>query len=127
LRTDAAYRLDACTLPVGNYVYTARTNRGSGTLEVSGAFSVEPFALEAANLTASHNLLYTLSANTGGSMYSPDQVEQLATDLLNGTPLKPVSYSTEELSPVLNLPWIFVLLLVLLSLEWLLRKRSGGY
>jgi hypothetical protein len=127
LRTDAAYRLDAGTLPVGNYVYTARTNRGSGTLEASGAFSVEPFALEAANLTANHNLLYTLSANTGGNMYTPDQVEQLATDLLNGTPLKPVSYSTEELSPVLNLPWIFVLLLVFLSLEWLLRKRSGGY
>jgi hypothetical protein len=31
------------------------------------------------------------------------------------------------MSPVLNLKWLFFLLLLLLGTEWLLRKRAGIY
>lgn len=126
-RTDNAYRLDAGILPVGSYTYHAKVNRGGELFEDRGRFSIEPFALEAGNLTANHNLLYTISANTGGSMYYTDQLVDLSSTLLNDRPLKPVSYSTEVLSSVLNLRWPFVLLLLLLSVEWFLRKRSGSY
>ncbi len=126
-RTDNAYRLDAGVLPVGNYTYRATVNRAGEKFEETGGFSVEPFALEAANLTADHNLLYTLSSNSGGAMFYPNDLSGLRDALTKGNQLKPVSYTTEILSSVLNLRWPFFIILLLLSVEWFLRKRSGAY
>ncbi len=127
-RTEKAYRLDAGFFPVGNYSFTASVQRGSDTFEERGNFIVKPFALEASSLTADHNLLFNISNSGGGAMVYPSQaVEELSLALLTENPLKPVSYSTEVLSPVIDLEWILVVLLILLSVEWFARKRAGVY
>ncbi|MFT6997904.1 MAG: hypothetical protein ACJAQ4_001661, partial [Cryomorphaceae bacterium] len=41
--------------------------------------------------------------------------------------LKPVSYSNEIFSSILNFRWIFFILLILLSAEWFIRKYLGRY
>ncbi len=127
-RTAQAYRLDAGYFPVGNYTFVASAKRGSEILEERGNFIVKPFALEAASLTADHRLLYNLANSSGGIMtYPNDAVADLSNALLTDKPLKPTSYTTEILSPVLNFKWIFALLLALVSIEWFARKRSGIY
>lgn len=127
-RTATGYRLDAGLFPVGTYTFTARTQRGGETLEERGSFVVKQFALEAASTAANHDLLFNLAATTGGAMYYPDEaVDALANLLLLEKPLKATSYTTETMSPVLNLKWLFFLLLLLLGTEWLLRKRAGIY
>ena len=126
-RTDVGYRLDAGVLPVGTYTYTAGVDHNSQRLTDSGSLVIRPFALEAADLTANHNLLNAISEGTGGKMYYPNDLEQLVEDIKTSKTMQPVSYTTEILSSFLNFKWPFFLILILLSTEWFIRKRSGHY
>ena len=122
------YRLDAGVLPVGSYSYTARVNRGGKNYEDSGRFIVRTFALESADLTADHNLLRAISANTGGRMYTEENTADLIDHLTRaGQVLKPISHTSQVLKSLLDFKWIFFILLAFLSIEWFLRKRSGYY
>ena len=126
-RTEQAYRLDAGILPVGNYTFTASTQRNGENHTDKGRIVIRPFALEGAELTARHNLLHTLSEATGGIMVYTEDVDELVNTIKASKKMKPVSYSTEILSSFLNFKWPFFLILALLSIEWFIRKRSGHY
>lgn len=126
-RTSSAYRLDAGSLPVGNYNYTASTSRGGARLAESGQITVKPYALEGASLTANHNLLYALAEASNGKVFYPSESGEIKNYLDQTAQLKPVSYTTEVFDSILNLKWLFVLILALLSAEWFMRKRSGNY
>jgi hypothetical protein len=41
--------------------------------------------------------------------------------------VKTITYTTRKLNDLINIGWILLALLALLSLEWFLRKRSGSY
>jgi len=41
--------------------------------------------------------------------------------------IKPVLYEQRSTRPLIDLKWIFFLLLFLLSLEWFIRKWQGAY
>lgn len=126
-RTDVGYRLDAGVLPIGTYAYTASVDQNSERLTDSGSLIIRPFALEAAELTANHNLLNAISEGTGGKMFYPNEVDELVKEIKAAKSMQPVSYTTEILSSFLNFKWPFFLILALLSIEWFIRKRSGHY
>lgn len=126
-KTSNAYRLDAGQLPVGEYTYQAKVTRDGEELKESGEFSIAAIQMEASNSVADHQLLFNLANRNGGTMVYANEVEQLA-QLIEGTEeIVPVSYTKTELADLLNLKWIFFLILGLLSLEWFLRKRNGAY
>jgi hypothetical protein len=125
--SNTGYRLDAGALPVGNYNYTASVVNNGETLSETGSFAVLPFALEGASLTANHQMLYNISSQTGGQLYTPAQVDELVEGLLNSDQVQARSFSTEVLKSVMHFKWIFFLLLLLLSSEWIVRKRAGHY
>lgn len=127
-RTLEAYRLDVGSLPAGNYTYEAFLNRKGERMSDSGSFGVKPFALEGARLRADHQTLNLISVNSGGELYYPGNVSELIQRLNEGQgELKPVSYSNEIFSSILNFRWIFFILLILLSAEWFIRKYLGRY
>jgi hypothetical protein len=55
-------------------------------------------------------------------MLSPDQLERLPQLLKERDDLKTVVYSHTRYTELLSLPWLFVLLVLLLSVEWAVRK-----
>ena len=55
------------------------------------------------------------------------KVYPCCTILLKNKNIVSVSYTNEKFSDLIGLKWIFFLLLTLLSIEWFVRKRSGGY
>jgi len=126
-RTDRAYRLDAGSLPVGTYSYTAEVNRAGTQYTDRGSFSIQPFELEGANLRANHQLLFNIAENSGGQMVYPDNISSSIDALKKSERATPVSYSTEILSSLLNLGWPLFLIIVLLGIEWFIRKRTGHY
>ncbi|MCH2198795.1 MAG: hypothetical protein MK081_08420 [Flavobacteriales bacterium] len=126
-RNGDFYRLDAGLLPVGDYNWEATTIIGGRNYSERGSLSIAPVQLEMATTTADHKLLYQLAIDNGGDMVYPDQVAQLATMIEESGNAVAVSYERKKLSDLINLPWILGLILLLLSLEWLLRKRSGSY
>lgn len=126
-RTSKAYRLNAGVFPVGDYKYEAKVSTGKKTYTENGVFSVTQLVVEASNTTADHQLLFSLAQKQEGAMYYPGALTALADDLLKREDIKPVIYNPKKLVDVIDLEWIFFLLLFLLTLEWFFRKRYGAY
>ncbi len=127
VKTSNAYRLNAGYLPVGDYTYEASVKYGDKILKQAGSFSVSAIVIEQLQTKANHQLLNSLSEKQGGKLYLPLQLSELQNDLLQREDLLPVAYAEQKLNELINLKWIFFLILALLSLEWFIRKRFGGY
>lgn len=114
------------TLPGGRYTYTA-TARINGSLQQDkGEFIVEELQLEALHAVADHNLLYQLASNTGSDLYFPTTLQQLEQDILKANH-KPVIDSSEDVRDIVDLKWLFFVLLLLITVEWFVRKYNGSY
>lgn len=126
-KTSSAYRLNAGMFPVGSYHYEAKVKVGTKIYTEKGEFSVAALQVETTNTIADHQLLYALAKKSGGEMIYPSQVDKLAEILNAREDIKPVSHSEKILSDMINLKWIFFLILALISLEWFIRKINGAY
>ncbi len=126
-KTSNAYRLAAGNFPVGNYRYEAKVKVGVKVYSEHGEFSVAPLQAEITNTIADHQLLYALAKKSGGEMVYPGQLNKLEQLLNAREDIKPVSHSEKKLSDMINLKWIFFLLVSLISLEWFIRKINGAY
>lgn len=113
-------------LPEGVYRYQAESTLEGIKVSSEGEFSIAKLQLESLSLTANHNLLRKVARNSGGNFYLPDQFDQLIQDL-QGKETQSIIFSEEEYLPVINLPWLLVLLIALITLEWFLRKYNGSY
>ena len=126
-KVNSAYRLNAGIFPVGNYSYRASTFYAGSELSYTGQFSVQPVQKEIYETTADHTILQLLSDKFGGAMLYPAQINNLASQIVEKGNVKPVIYQTSKTRSVINLKWIFFLLLFLLSLEWFMRRYNGAY
>ncbi len=122
-----AYTLNAGILPVDNYTFRASVTVGGQRLTYDGQFSVQPIQLELYETTADHNLLRLLSEKYGGRTLYPAELGALPELLSASETIKPVIYQTSRTRLLINLKWIFFLLLALLTLEWFLRRYFGAY
>ena len=113
-------------LKEGVYRYRSRTNINGKTEETRGQFAVVLKQTELQNLTADFDLLRKLSANTGGKFYTIDKTQNLANDLTLKEATA-VLRAEEKYDFLINLKWIFWILLLMVSVEWFLRKFYGSY
>jgi len=126
-KSSKAYYLNAGSLPVDNYKYTARVLVGDKILTDNGEFTVSPLNVEKINSIADHNLLYNLAMRRGGEMVYPNQLDELYEKINSREDIKTISYTKKRFTEILNLPWLLMLIIALLSAEWFMRKRAGGY
>lgn len=124
-RTDAAYQLDAGTLPAGNYSYTATTSFGNKTHTAHGMFYINSMMAEYQQTVANHQLLNTMSAQTGGKMYMPQDLLKLTDGIKANDQIKTLTYEDRRYEEMINFKWLFTLIMSLLTIEWFLRKRNG--
>ncbi|MEN9394109.1 MAG: hypothetical protein RL362_330, partial [Bacteroidota bacterium] len=64
---------------------------------------------------------------TGGQFYLPNSIDQCISDLELQKNLVSVSYDESTREEWIDLWPLYVLLIVLFSSEWIMRKRLGGY
>jgi len=126
-KSGNAYHLDAGIFPPGNYTWKAEARAGAITYTSSGQFSVTSIDIEALNTVADHQLLHQLSEGSGGKMYFPSNLDDLAQDILSRDDIRPVTYTRKNYKDLLSTGWLLALILGLLTLEWFFRKRAGGY
>ena len=113
-------------LSQGVYRYSASTEMGGKTERVSGEFVIKALQIELVNLTADFGLLRKVAGNTGNKFYPVAQANGLA-ETLTQKQAKGILHASERFLPLVNLKWLFFLLLGLVSIEWLLRKYHGSY
>ena len=120
------YTIDIGMLPPGRYRYAARTNFNGQDLSDRGQFSVQEIQLESFDLQARHHVLASL-AGEKGTVYKPSETSELTEEILNKESIIPVIYQNVKTQPLIDLKWIFFLLLSLISAEWILRRYFGSY
>ena len=113
-------------LEQGIYKYVATTKLDGQNESSAGEFTVRALQIEDLNLTANHQLLRALSIQNAGGFYYPEELNALADELTNQK-VQGIIRSSEAYLPIINLPWVFFLLITLVSIEWFTRKYNGGY
>ncbi len=123
---NGSYRLEVGTLPPGNYSFVAGTRHMDKDLKKKGSFSVVEKDLEKFDLVAKHGTLNKLSSRTNGKTFYIDQIDALI-DTLKQNEAKPVIHYGQHTKMVLDLKWIFWLIILLLSIEWFVRRYNGSF
>ena len=119
-------KFEISSLPAGVYRYRASTTvLGKSELSL-GEFVIRDIQLENLNLTADFDVLRQLSAKTGGKFFKKNQFEEIKQTILYHKVADKIDAS-EDLKEMINLRWIFFLILGCLTVEWVFRKYLGGY
>lgn len=113
-------------LKPGVYSYSAKTLQNGKTTTSEGMFAIKKLLVEISNLKADFNLLKELSRRSSGKSYTISDMNILSQDIESSNH-RSLIYSSENYLAIINLKWIFFLILFLISLEWGIRKFLGGY
>lgn len=124
-KTANSYFVEAGLFPAGEYKYRSTIKVNGQVYSQSGSITVKAIIAEKINTVADHTLLFQLAQNTGGKLFAKNELDKLEKELMTSEVIKPVTYTQKQLNDLIDLKWIFFLILGLLSLEWFLRKRSG--
>ena len=124
---DNNYNLNIGMLPEGIYNYRAHASLGGIEYNASGTFTVTSEGAEAQDLTANIERMRSLASQTGGKHYYIADIQQLTKDLQNDDRITSISRTETRYDDLINFKWLFVIVLGLITVEWLLRKIFGIY
>lgn len=120
------YTLSIGTLASGSYQFIAEANKTGRLIDsTEGEFSVTVSTLEFVNTKRNDNLLKQLAEITGGGfldVYSQDQLTERMQEMNLLQPIEERRTAFRFLHE--HFIW-FIIVLLLLSAEWLLRRRSS--
>lgn len=122
-----SYVLNIGQFPVGDYTYKGSVKQNGTVMTHSGQFSVQPVQQELFETTADHSVLRALSQKYDGMMVHPNEMDKIVANIEEKGVVKPTIYTTNKTRSVINLKWLFASLVVLLGLEWFLRRYFGSY
>ena len=121
--SDAAQFL-VPNLPAGIYRYTASAVINGKRAQESGMFIVRRNYAEATESAADYALLKETAVRSGGQFVQAEKLESLL-NLPEFQEARTQIAAREELTEPVNIAWIFLLALALVSSEWLLRRYRG--
>lgn len=125
-RVGNMYELDLRSLSAGLYQFEAKTKASDQELIKKGEFVINSDNLEARNLQASPTLLKNLSDLSGGTHLSLSDLSQFLDTLLKNDEVKSRVSIENNFSIALNFMWILCFIIILMVLEWFLRKYWLG-
>ena len=124
-RSGTGYAINLGQLAPGRYSYSSSTRFNGKNYAVSGNFIVEELHLESVSLVADHSLLNTVASQSGGEMVDAHSLGRIPEMLRSREDMKTLIYSETRYSDMINMPLVFVLIVLLLGVEWVIRKYNG--
>ncbi len=123
---NGQYELTTGPLPAGTYAYQAEATRQTLSLgKDSGTFSVGRLSLEFRQTQTDTLLLHQIALASGGKRFYPGEIDHLPEALKALPQFHPEIRTAETNIRLWESPYVLLLLIFLLTLEWLLRKRNG--
>ena len=123
---DHQYTAEWIHLPEGEYSYTAEGKRQDKTIGTDrGEFTVGRSAIEYQDLQANSGLMQQLAQVTEGKYYSWQNLPQAAEDIKQLPQLKPLVSYRQTATELHRIFWPLLVIISLLTLEWVIRKWSG--
>jgi len=126
-RIDDFYVLNAGNLEPGDYTFEAETDLGNQHFTEKGSFSIVKSELEIQNLQADFDLLNQLSSQTGGKFFELTEYGTLLDTIVANKQITVQQHQQTFQTEWINLKSVFLILILLLGVEWFLRKYWGIY
>ena len=126
VESGSNYSLDLGALGAGEYSYTSKATLSTEIFRLNGKFTVKKMMLEQKDTHANASLMYQWANKTGGSLYYPDQLNDINAKISQSN-LSSISYTTESFSDMIRLNWLFFIIALFLTIEWFLRRFYGSY
>ena len=122
-----SYALDAGRLPKGTYRWTANTEMAGIPYDRSGTLEIREIQLELNGRPADHDKLLRMAESTGGQVFNPNELDDLAATLMQSDRFIPELSLSERLQDLIGLKALLVVLLFVLCGEWMVRRWAGTY
>ncbi|MGB0973355.1 MAG: vWA domain-containing protein [Flavobacteriaceae bacterium] len=117
------YQLKLNHLPAGEYTFLVSVKGTSITTK--GQFLIKNFDIEAQHINPDVTKLSQIATNKKQKLYTLENVNQLIADLMTDEQFKPIEKSVKRQSLLINWKYLLLVLLGLLTFEWLIRKYNG--
>lgn len=123
--SNNTYQSKVAGLSAGLYTFNFTATFNNKTLSTSKKVLVDDVAFELQNKQADFALLRALSSQTKGSFYVADQLDEVFQDTITGAnQSRTVVYKNEK--KYFSEYWaVWLIIIGLLTTEWLIRRRNG--
>ena len=121
------YQTSIKNLNKGSYKFNVNSKFKNEYLEQSGAFVVLESKLEQQQQEANWKTLKQLSSNSSGQFILRENFDDYSEIILSKISSTQKVYFNEYLSDLIKQKSIFLLILLFLFLEWIIRKRVGTH
>ncbi len=111
----------------GNYDFTLSSSYKEEQLVQKGGFAMLAASLEQQTLEANWHLLKKISSLSNGLFIEKEKIANYSEILKENVSAKPSIYFSKQLSDLIKQKAIFLVLLLSLFFEWVLRKRLGTH
>ncbi len=126
-KAEKNYRLVLGQMKPGRYDWTASAQHAGKKYEKSGSFVVSDVSLEHLESSANHAVLRSVAAATNGSFHQLKNADQLIDDIGKRQDMVTVHYEESTFKDIVDYPWLFVFVILILGFEWFVRRRIGTY
>lgn len=123
LKTNNSFKVNLDGLAAGQYSFTVKELNSNASY--SSTFEILDFDIEKQFVNPDMAKLKQLALQTKGTVFVPNQVDDLIKKLLENEDYKAIQKDIVKKTPFID--WIWLLLLIALSLaaEWFIRKYNG--
>lgn len=90
-----------------------------------GKFKISDFKIEEQFTNANDKKMNSLAFRTKGSLFYADKINNLLTQLSEDASYYTVQRSITKKQPLIDWKWILFVIIILLSVEWFIRKIDG--
>ena len=120
------YSLNCGRLTPGTYTWESHCILDSEVRELKGEFNVVELKAEQTSLAADHGLLKRLSKKSGG-LFLGTIAEAELIGVLDNIELRDIVHEYTERQELIRYDILVWLILGAITLEWVIRRRQGGY
>ncbi|MFV8369787.1 hypothetical protein [Flavobacterium sp. LB2R40] len=123
LKGNNSYKVNLDGLKAGPYTFTVKELISKTAY--SSSFEILDFDIEKQFVNPDVEKLSQLATQTQGKAFFPDQVDLLIKTLLENEEYKAIQKNIVTKTPLIDWIWLFVLISILLTTEWFVRKYNG--
>ncbi|WP_027391175.1 hypothetical protein [Aquimarina latercula] len=123
LLKNSSYEADLSSFASGNYEYTVVVV--GENISRSGSFSILDYDVEQQLLNANVTKLRQVATNTKGTAYFMNQIDGLVSDLIEDQRYQAIQKSKENIVSLIDWKYLLMIIILLLSIEWFMRKYNG--
>jgi hypothetical protein len=110
-------------LPAGKYNFTVKELNSNTSY--SSHFEILDFDIEKQFVNPDVQKLQQLAQQTGGKAFFENQADNLINTLLENNEYKSIEKNISTKTPIIDWVWLLILIAVLLTTEWFVRKYNG--